>query len=132
MSATTISGRIAAGFLKVGILSLVVACQPPNIQFPKIPSLKIPSPNIQPLFPGGAREEPESAVVVESRIDGDFEGWDGDTIFELTNGQVWQQARYAYRFSYRFRPKVTIFRVGRWFEMEVEGVSSRIRVERVR
>lgn len=29
------------------------------------------------------------AETIESRIDGDFEGWDGGTTFKLTNGQVY-------------------------------------------
>lgn len=41
-----------------------------------------------------ARER--SPDVIESRIEGEFEGWDGDTIFELENGQIWQQSSYAY------------------------------------
>ena len=35
---------------------------------------------------------------LESRINGDFEGWTGETIFELDNGQVWKQASYAYNY----------------------------------
>jgi len=33
--------------------------------------------------------------AIESRVDGEFEGWDGETIFPLTNGQIWQQVQYA-------------------------------------
>ena len=32
--------------------------------------------------------------VIESKIDGTFEGWSGETIVILTNGQVWQQNEY--------------------------------------
>ena len=35
------------------------------------------------------------ANVIESRIDGEFTGWSGDTIFKLRNGQIWQQSSYA-------------------------------------
>ncbi len=27
--------------------------------------------------------------VIETQIDGDFEGWEGETIVKLMNGQVW-------------------------------------------
>lgn len=33
--------------------------------------------------------------VIDSRIEGTFQGWRGDTIFKLTNGQIWQQSSYA-------------------------------------
>ena len=47
--------------------------------------------------------------AIESRIDGEFEGWDGETIFPLTNGQIWQQVQYAYTYSYKDRASVTIY-----------------------
>lgn len=33
----------------------------------------------------------EKETVILSRIDGEFNGWSGKTIFRLTNGQVWKQ-----------------------------------------
>lgn len=47
--------------------------------------------------------------AVESRIDGEFKGWSGDTIFRLQNGQVWQQSAYAYRYKYAYRPEIVIW-----------------------
>ena len=47
-----------------------------------------------------------TADVIESQIDGDFEGWEGETIFKLTNGQIWQQTSYAYHYHYAFMPDV--------------------------
>lgn len=60
----------------------------------------------------GGRKKPSTVVgdVIESHIDGTFKGWDGDTIFKLTNGQIWQQSAYAYTYYYAYRPKVTIYR----------------------
>ncbi len=37
---------------------------------------------------------------VRTRIEGEFFGWDGDTVFRLENGQVWKQ-RLPGRWSYR-------------------------------
>lgn len=75
---------------------------------------------------------PSTGAVVESQIDGDFEGWEGDTIFKLTNGQIWQQATYAYAYHYAFRPGVTIFQDGTIFRMKVDGVSDSIPVRRLK
>lgn len=47
-----------------------------------------------------AVREAEKNLEINSRITGDFNGWDGDTIFRLENGQIWQQrlsGRYPYR-----------------------------------
>jgi hypothetical protein len=80
-----------------------------------------------------SQSRPAPAVdFIESRIDGEFSGWEGETIFKLENGQIWQQASYAYTYSYKYRPKVLIFRTRGGYEMQVEGVSSRIRVTRLR
>jgi hypothetical protein len=73
-----------------------------------------------------------SASVIESKIDGEFNGWDGETIFVLQNGQIWQQAEYDYEYEYAYSPDVVIFRSGNSFEMQVEGMDESIRVTRVR
>jgi hypothetical protein len=52
--------------------------------------------------------------VIESRIDGEFEGWEGDTIFKLENGQIWQQSSYAYTYHYSYRPKWSFISPGRF------------------
>src|SRR4051794_22219483 len=35
---------------------------------------------------------------------GEFTGWNGSSVFQLTNGQVWQQATYDYEYHYAYRP----------------------------
>jgi hypothetical protein len=72
------------------------------------------------------------AEVIESQISGEFTGWSGETIFKLINGQIWQQATYAYTYTYKYRPKVIIFRSGGGYEMQVDGMDSRIRVTRIK
>ena len=73
-----------------------------------------------------------SSSAIETRIDGEFEGWDGETIFRLMNGQIWQQASYAYTYHYAYMPRVIIFRSGSRYKMKVEGVRGEIYVERIK
>ena len=73
-----------------------------------------------------------SPSLIESRIDGEFKGWEGETIFKLANGQIWQQASYAYTYSYAYSPAVIIFRTASGYQMQVEGVSGRIAVRRLK
>jgi hypothetical protein len=68
------------------------------------------------------------AETIESRIDGDFEGWEGRTTFKLTNGQVWQQVGYEYTFDYKFNPKVSIVSTQDGYQMQVEGMNKKISV----
>ena len=74
-----------------------------------------------------------SREVIESTIDGDFEEWQGETIFKLMNGQIWQQASYANTYHYSVMPDVVIYRTsGGGYKMKVEGVDGTIYVRRLR
>jgi hypothetical protein len=73
-----------------------------------------------------------TGAVVESYIDGDFEGWDGETVFKLDNGQIWQQDSYAYTYHYSYHPKVLIYKDGMRYKMKVDGVDSTIEVKRLK
>ena len=67
-------------------------------------------------------------LVARSRISGNFDGWSGNTVFELENGQLWQQATPSTFFARAYRPEVTICRVPTGFEMRVEDVRQRVNV----
>lgn len=67
----------------------------------------------------------------ESRIVGEFNGWDGDNVYELDNGSKWQQARYKYKYKYKYRPKAKIWKDGSKYMLEVECMNEMIQVRRV-
>ena len=73
-----------------------------------------------------------SPAVVESKIDGDFEGWDGETIVKLMNGQIWQQTEFHYHYHYAFMPEVLIYKSRSGYKMLVEGVKKPVGVERLK
>ena len=68
----------------------------------------------------------------QSKIKGDFNGWDDQMLFALDNGDIWEQARYRYRYKYSYRPNVKIFRDGGKYLLEVDGMDEMIEVRRVR
>lgn len=70
--------------------------------------------------------------VIETNIDGEFNGWEGETIFKLRNGQIWQQSSYAYTYHYSYNPRVLIVPSRSGYIMQVEGVSGTISVQRLR
>jgi hypothetical protein len=92
--------------------------------------------NVQMINAGSKGRTPTPAQgrgeIIESRIDGEFQGWEGETIFKLTNGQIWQQSTYAYTYTYKFMPKVMIIKTGRGYELQVEGMERRIGVSRLK
>lgn len=65
--------------------------------------------------------------VVESSIDGEFRGWDGNSKYRLTNGQVWQQSEYKYEYMYSYRPEVMICNVNGSYIMFVEGTQATVK-----
>lgn len=69
----------------------------------------------------------EITGVVESRINGEFKGWEGQTAYELQNGQVWQQSQYKYKYKYAHMPHVIIFNPGGGHVMQVAGTSAKVR-----
>lgn len=73
-----------------------------------------------------------TSSVIESKIDGDFEGWEGETIVKLMNGQIWQQIRYHYEYHYAYMPDVLIYKSGVRWKMKVEGVREAVEVERLK
>ena len=73
------------------------------------------------------------ANEISSRIIGQFNGWDGDTEFNLENGQTWQQSGNGILKVSMNNPKVTI-KKGMFggFIFSVEGYNSKVKVKRVK
>jgi len=65
--------------------------------------------------------------VMESRIAGAFTGWQGESEYELINGQVWKQARYRYEYKYFYRPEVLIYDAAAGKLMDVERCRAVVR-----
>jgi len=67
---------------------------------------------------------------IHTRIDGYFDGWVGDTVFKLQNGQIWQQVSPSAQYLFAFEPKVTISAAPH--RLKVEGLPVEIAVRRIR
>lgn len=70
----------------------------------------------------------------ETRIVGEFNGWTGNTVFELENGMVWRQdERDRRRFQPMQNPVVVIKPglLGAWY-LTVEGQKRKVRVKRIK
>jgi hypothetical protein len=74
----------------------------------------------------------ESFDIFESKIEGEFHGWSGNTLFALANGQIWQQSSYALTRHFAHSPKVVIYRSGTAVKMKVEGVDHTIVIKRIK
>lgn len=68
--------------------------------------------------------------VQEATIVSNFNGWSGDTIFEMDNGQTWKQDGYASHSSFQQRPSAIIFQTDWGHKMIVGG--EKVKVKRIK
>jgi hypothetical protein len=52
------------------------------------------------------------AQPYQGQIDGEFNGWEGETIYRLMDGRVIQQSQYHYYYHYAYSPRVIIYNDG--------------------
>ena len=82
--------------------------------------------------PASASVRTSCSPAIESTISGEIEGWEGETIFKLDNGQIWQQAAYDYTYFYAYRPDVTIYQTSAGCRMKVEDETDTVLVKRIK
>lgn len=122
-----IKGNLASGTYKVdttneggsfyfAILKQAVAAEVPS-----------PPTPVAPIVPRSS-----CSPAVESYISGDINGWEGETIFKLDNGQIWQQAVYSYIYFYEYHPEVTIYDTTDGCQMKVDGEDETVVVRRIK
>ncbi|MCK5072956.1 MAG: hypothetical protein KAQ98_05980 [Bacteriovoracaceae bacterium] len=70
-------------------------------------------------------------LKIESHINGRFKGCNGSTVFELTNGQKWQQAEFKYHYSDRYQPEVKIWEKNDGHYIGVDGENDLVKVRRM-
>jgi hypothetical protein len=87
-----------------------------------------------PPTPQATNPAPKSTgAITQTRIDGDFNGWEGETIYKLQNGQIWQQSSYHYHYHYAYAPEVLIYPSSGGYKMHVDGDSDEdVYVQRLR
>jgi hypothetical protein len=59
--------------------------------------------------------------AIETRIAGEFNGWDDEFIYKMTNGEIWQQSNYHYHYHYAYRPEVVIYPTSHGCHIKVDG-----------
>lgn len=82
----------------------------------------------------GLSQPAASRDAIVSKLEGEFTGWNGHTVFRLENGMVWQTTDSSGRFSVPAiqNPTVVIEPafMGTWL-LRVEGYNATVRVKRV-
>jgi hypothetical protein len=57
--------------------------------------------------------------AIETKIDGEFNGWEDETIYKTTDGHIWQQSTYHYHYHYAYMPDVVIYSTNYGCHMKV-------------
>jgi len=71
-------------------------------------------------------------TTINSRLVGSFTGWDGQTIFKLENGMIWQQAdKDKFYVKAVENPLVTIKPRFKSWRLSVEGYDAKCKVKRI-
>ena len=124
----TVKGNLASGAYRIdvgaqtGYFYLAIFQQAASVP---------PPPSPIPLVPPAQRRS-SCTPAVESSIAGDVNGWSGETIFKLDNGQIWQQAEYDYTYFYEYHPDVTIYETSAGSRMKVEDEDETLLVKRIK
>lgn len=69
--------------------------------------------------------------IHDSHILDEFEGWNGDSIYQLDDGTLWKLAVYQYSYSYSYRPKASVYSHQGSYFLEVEGMGKAVQVTKV-
>lgn len=92
-----------------------------------------PSAAVAPVPVPAVRVAPVAGVgVISSSVNGEFTGFEGEKVFQLLNGQVWQQMDFTYHYHYAYGPQVIIYPAGGGMMMKVDGVEKAVRVMQLR
>lgn len=69
-------------------------------------------------------------LVSEACIEGTCDGWRGDTVFTLENGEMWAQTSKRCRLFRLQRPHARVWSVGRLHWLEIAGIKELVPVQR--
>lgn len=81
----------------------------------------------------GFRDYRGDRVAIHTRIKGTFNGWSGETVFELENGMIWKQAEQNILGAKAIENPEVVIEPGflsAWY-LRIDGINKRLRVTRV-
>jgi hypothetical protein len=81
----------------------------------------------------GLEGKDNDRTTIVSNFIGEYKGWDGETVFKLSNGMIWKQAETSRHFTkLLINPQITI-KAGMWdsWYLTVEGYNRNVKVKRI-
>ena len=79
------------------------------------------------------KDEGKDRTTITSKLVGSFDGWDGQTVFELENGQIWAQASKSKFHTREVENPVAVIEPGMFgtWRIHIEGIDKECRVKRI-
>ena len=80
-----------------------------------------------------SEDEDEDRTTITSKLVGTFDGWDGQSVFELENGQIWAQASKSKWHIKEVENPVAVIEPGMFgtWRLHIEGFDKDCRVKRI-
>ncbi len=80
-----------------------------------------------------SEDEDEDRTTITSKLVGTFDGWDGQSVFELENGQIWAQASKSKWHTKEVENPVAVIEHGMFgtWRLHIEGFDKDCRVKRI-
>jgi len=78
-------------------------------------------------------DKDEDRTTITSKLVGTFDGWDGQSVFELENGQIWAQASKSKWHTREVEEPVAVIEPGMFgtWRLHIEGFEKDCRVKRI-
>jgi len=87
----------------------------------------------QPEVKAEDEAEDKDRTTITSKLIGTFDGWDGQSVFELENGQIWAQTSKTKWHTKEVENPVAIIEPGMFgtWRLHIEGLDKDCRVKRI-
>src|SRR5687768_10359116 len=72
----------------------------------------------------------DMTIEFTGQLKGEFKGWDGQTVFEFTNGMRWRPKRNGYMHCFRFMPHAKVWKDRGEYLLEIADIDEKIPVVR--
>jgi len=79
------------------------------------------------------KDKDKDRTTITSKLVGTFDGWDGQSVFELENGQIWAQASKSKWHTREVEEPVAVIEPGMFgtWRLHIEGFEKDCRVKRI-
>ena len=87
----------------------------------------------QPELKSEDKDKDKERTTITSKLVGTFDGWDGQSVFELENGQIWAQSSKSKWHTREVENPVAVIEPGMFgtWRLHIEGFDKECRVKRI-